>query len=189
MEQAEAYRPYIEWAFRQPGLNGRQISYRGASEELNRRNIESPMGRRWSGHQLARTARRLGLQHPPGYMKNHVVRARVHELWSQNPSCTRDQVVANIGLEHGIGLVRAGAHLRAVRQAAAKRSRAQKRVGWRIDRFTALRIRIGELLKRQPKLLGREVIEKLGLGHSVRIQWVWYVMQQYRRGSAQPTRD
>src|SRR5271165_6707530 len=57
-EQAEAYRPHIEWAFRQPGVDGRPISYRSAANKLNERNIESPMGRLWSGHQLRRTARR-----------------------------------------------------------------------------------------------------------------------------------
>ena len=67
-ERAEAYRLHIEWAFRQPGVDGRPISYRAAAERLNERNIESPMGRRWVGHQLRRMARRLGLYHPPGYL-------------------------------------------------------------------------------------------------------------------------
>jgi len=66
MERAEAYRLHIEWAFRQPGIGGRRISYRGAANQLNERNLESPMGRGWTGHQLQRMARRLGLNHPLG---------------------------------------------------------------------------------------------------------------------------
>jgi DNA invertase Pin-like site-specific DNA recombinase len=38
MEQAEAYRPYIEWAFRQPGVDGGPISYRAAADKFNGRN-------------------------------------------------------------------------------------------------------------------------------------------------------
>jgi DNA invertase Pin-like site-specific DNA recombinase len=44
LERAEAYRPYLEWALRQPGLRGRPISLQTAAEMLNDRNIPSPMG-------------------------------------------------------------------------------------------------------------------------------------------------
>jgi len=65
-ERAEAYRLHIEWAFRQPGVygSGRPISFRAAANRLNERNIESPMGGRWTGHQLLRMGLRLGLLHP-----------------------------------------------------------------------------------------------------------------------------
>jgi DNA invertase Pin-like site-specific DNA recombinase len=43
-ERAEAYRLQIEWAFRQPGANGRPISFRAAANKLNERNIESSTG-------------------------------------------------------------------------------------------------------------------------------------------------
>jgi DNA invertase Pin-like site-specific DNA recombinase len=184
MERAEAYRLHIEWAFRQPGVNGGPISYRGAADQLNERHLESPMGRRWSGHQLRRMARRLGLNHPPGYLTNNVVRTRVRAIWKQHPESTVNQVIASMGAEHRLGIERAWVHLRACRMAAAKRSPAQKRVGWRVDRFTATRIRISEILKRHPDFIGKQVIEKLGPEHSVRLQWVWQVMSEYRRGSA-----
>ena len=184
MERAEAYRLHIEWAFRQPGINGGPISYRAAADQLNERHLESPMGRRWTGHQLRRMARRLGLNHPPGYLKNDVVRTRVRAIWKQHPECTMDQVIARMGAEHPLGIVRAYVHLRACRMAAAKRSPAQKRIGWRVDRFPAIRIRISEILKRHPEFIGKQVIEKLGPERSVRLQWVWQVMSEYRRGSA-----
>jgi hypothetical protein len=184
MERAEAYRLHIEWAFRQPGVDGRPISYRAAADKLNGRNLESSMGRRWSGHQLRRMARRLGLNHPPGYLKNDVVRARVRAIWKQDPECTAYHVVASIGAEHPLGIQRAWVHLKACRVAAAKRSSAQKRVGWHVDRWTATRIRISQILKRHPRFIGKQVIEKLGSEHPVRLQWVWQVMSEYRRGSA-----
>ena len=184
MERAEAYRLHIEWAFRQPGVDGRPISYRAAADKLNERSLESPMGRRWTGHQLRRMARRLGLYHPPGYLKNDVVRARVRAIWKQHPECTVNEVIASLGLEHPLGIVRAWAHLRACRMAAAKGSPAQNGVGWRVDRWTATRIRISQILKRHPEFIGKQVIEKLGPERSVRLQWVWQVMREYRRGSA-----
>jgi hypothetical protein len=69
----------------------------------------------------------------------------------------------------------------------AKKSPLQRRIGWRVDRWTDMRIRIGKILARNPDIIGREVMEKLG-PDCPRIQWVWYVMQQFRRGSAKPTR-
>jgi DNA invertase Pin-like site-specific DNA recombinase len=185
LEQAEAYRPYIEWAFRQPGVDGGAISYRAAADKLNRRNVESPMGRAWSGHQLGRTARRLGLHHPPGYLKDDVVRERVRAIWTRNPDCTIKQVVARIEAEHPLGICRAGLHLKACRMSAAKRSTLQRRVGWHVDRWSPTRLRIGDIMKQNPEIIGRQIIEKLGpTGHPVRLQWVWRVMAEYRRGSA-----
>jgi DNA invertase Pin-like site-specific DNA recombinase len=65
LERAEAYRPYLEWVLREPGLRGRPISLQTAAERLNERNVPSPMGGHWSGEQLMRMGRRLGLRHPP----------------------------------------------------------------------------------------------------------------------------
>ena len=65
LERAEAYRPHIEWALRQPGLCGRPISVGRAARALNERGIASPWGGRWGGTQLVRMGRRLGLSHPP----------------------------------------------------------------------------------------------------------------------------
>jgi DNA invertase Pin-like site-specific DNA recombinase len=189
MERAEAYRLHIEWAFRQPGVDGRPISYRAAGDKLNERNVESPMRRRWTGHQLRRMARRLGLHHPPGYLKNELVRARVRTIWKQHPECTAKQVVASMGAEHPLGIRRAEVHLKEVRMAGAKRSPAQKLVGWHVDRWTATRIRIGEILKRHPEFIGKQVIEKLGPDYPVRLQWVWQVMRDYRRASARHSPD
>src|SRR5581483_3712584 len=76
MVRAQRYRVHIEWALRQPGLRGCPISYRAAAGKLNDRGIESPTGRRWRGHQIQRMVRRLGLDHPPGYLKGDKVLAR-----------------------------------------------------------------------------------------------------------------
>ena len=51
-ERAEAYRLHIEWALRQPGPNGRPISFRAAANKLHERNLESVMGGRWTGLQF-----------------------------------------------------------------------------------------------------------------------------------------
>lgn len=186
-EQAEGYRPHIEWAFREPGKDGRPISYRAAAQKLNDRNIPSSMGRLWSSHQLQRTARRLGLNHPTGYLRNSAVRTRVQAMWNERPGITIAQVVSGLGLEHPIGYVRAHAHLKAVRAAAAG-NRSVKRIEWSLDRLTATRIEIAKLIRRNPKILGRQVLEQLGSIHPVNLKWVWKVMREYRTGSAMPNR-
>jgi hypothetical protein len=43
-------------------------------------------------------------------------------------------------------------------------------------------------LKRQPHLSGKQVLEKLGPGFTVRVHWILQVMRQFRRDSAKPTR-
>jgi DNA invertase Pin-like site-specific DNA recombinase len=187
MERAQAYRVHIEWAFQQPGLDGGPISYRAAAQTLNARNIESPTGQRWRGHALQRMARRLGLHHPPGNLKDDVVRARVQAIWQQYPDCTAKQVVASMGAEHPLGIRRAGVYLKTVRMDAAKRSPAQKLVRWHVDRWTVTRIRIGEILKRHPEFTGKQVIENLGPDYSVRLKWVWQVMSEYHWASTRPS--
>ena len=56
MERAAAYRPHVEWALRQPGVNGRLITFRAAANKLAELHIEPPGGGRWSGHQLQKMA-------------------------------------------------------------------------------------------------------------------------------------
>src|SRR5579872_1933549 len=107
MERAEAYRLHIEWALRQPGLNGRPISFHSAAESLNKRNIESPMGGRWAGSQLQRMAPRLGLDHPKAMLANEVAEARVQAAWNQCPDMTGKQVIKTLGLKHLLGVQRA----------------------------------------------------------------------------------
>ena len=184
LQRAEAYRVYVEWALRQPGPNGRPISYRAAAQRLYERNIESPLGGRLRGHHLQRMAHRLGIDHPPGYLKDDIVRARVRAIWKECPDVTGEQVVANMGLEHPVGIRKAWSLLREYRGAAAKSSPEQKRTKWNIDRWTATRIRIGKLWKRHPEFTGKQVIEKLGLKRAVRLQWVQQVLHECWRTSA-----
>jgi len=186
-ERAEAYRAPLEWAFRQPGLDGGPISFRAAAEALNNRQIESPTGQRWRGHALQRMARRLGLHHPLGYLTDAVVHARVKALWRQDPKCTPPQIVARFKGDHPLGLERAGVVLRKIRLAAAKRCSIYQRVGWPVDRWTAARIRIANILKQHPESTGRYVLEKLGPGRGARLIWVWQVMSEYHRACYAPT--
>ena len=82
LERAEAYRPHLEWALRQPGIRGRPISLERAAKALNEREVPSPWGGRWSGEQLMRMGTRLHLKHPPaGVAKSFSERRRHHRRW------------------------------------------------------------------------------------------------------------
>jgi DNA invertase Pin-like site-specific DNA recombinase len=82
LERAEAYRPYIEWALREPGLRGRPISLHRAAKALNERAIASPMGGTWGGEQVRRVGTRLGLHHPPaGLPKKFKARPHRRRRW------------------------------------------------------------------------------------------------------------
>lgn len=187
-ERAEAYRAHIEWAFRQPGRDGGPISFRAAAHALNGRNIESPTGQCWQGHALQRMARRLGLAHPLGYLGGQAVYAGVKALWRADPLCTPPQVVARFNAAHRLGLERAGKVLKCVRQAATVGYPDYQRIGWRVDRWTATRIRIARILAKHPAYTGRQVLRSLGRKHHVRLIWVWWVMGQYHAALHRPTR-
>jgi hypothetical protein len=65
------------------------------------------MGRLWTSQQLKRTAHRLSLCHPLGYMEVDEMKARVQELWNQNSRYTAQRVVQSLGAERRVGDVRA----------------------------------------------------------------------------------
>ena len=96
-DRAQAYRVYIEWALKQPGREGRPISFRGAAIRLNERNIETPLGGTWRGHHIQRMARRLGIDHPLARMPEAFARARVRALYKLHPNLTAEQFVADHG--------------------------------------------------------------------------------------------
>jgi len=172
-ERAEAYRAPIEWALRQTGRDGAPIAFRVAANALNDRGLSSPFGQRWPGHAIQRMARRLGIQHPLGYMPNADVYARVKALSRADPLYTPPQVVARFQGDHRLGLERAGQMLKRVRLAAARGYRKYRRCGWTVDRWTATRIRIATILTQHPTYTGRQVLARLTHLHRVRLIWVW----------------
>jgi DNA invertase Pin-like site-specific DNA recombinase len=179
-ERAEAYRQHIEWAFRQPGIygTGRPISFRGAANSLNERNIGSPRGSRWSGDRMSRMAIRLRLHHPPGHLRRQVVKDRVNAIWQEHPEFTAKQVIASLGPEYPLGSTRALQLLKECRTAAAKRSSAQKQIGWQLDCRTAARIRISAIWKKHPEFTARQIIYKLGPGPLVTVKWVRQILRE-----------
>jgi DNA invertase Pin-like site-specific DNA recombinase len=185
-ERAQAYRVYIEWALKQPGRDGRPISFRGAAIRLNERNVETPLGGTWRGHHIQRMARRLGLDHPLARMPETFARARVRTLFKLRPNLTGEQVVATMGAAHPLWDRRAYALLKECRRDAARRSPVHTRVGWHLDHRTANRICIGELWKRHPELTGKQVIEKLKLGPDAPLKWVKHIMNDCWKAHAKP---
>jgi len=178
-ERAHAHRPHLEWALRQPGLRAGPISFRAAAQALNARGIESPTGPRWRGQALQRMARRLGLDHPLGYFSELEVNARVQTLWRAGPQYTPVQVVAHFNGPHRVCVKRVERVLRRLRQTAAERCALYARARWPVDRWTATRSRIAQILDPHPHYSGRQVLTALGTRHPVRLKWVWEIMSQY----------
>ena len=157
IERAEAYRVHIEWALRQPGLFGavRPISFGAAANRLNERNIESPKGSRWRGDLLQRMAPRLGIHHPPGYVRRDVVRERVRALWKTHPEYTVKQVIASLGFERPVVFSRVEKMWRACREPFARHHRAQRQMGWPLDCRTTTRLRIAAIWRQHPEFTAK----------------------------------
>ena len=184
MERAEAYRIHIEWALSQPGLHGKPITFRGASEKLNALQIPSPMGGRWDFTNVVNIAVRLRLRERPIRVSREVLQRRVDALWKAHPDCTGQQVVKWLKPEHSICIARAWIFLRNCREAAVKRSRIHKQTGWRIDWRTGARIRIAEIWKRSPELTAKQIIQRLRPRYSVSVPWVQKALRECWRASS-----
>jgi DNA invertase Pin-like site-specific DNA recombinase len=187
-ERAEAYRMHLEWVLRQPGRQGRPISFHAAAKKLNERNVESPMGGRWQGSQLVRMTRRLGIHHPLVTISDASARERVHVVWKEYPELTAKQVLARLGFAHPLGIARVRALLNEFRGAAANRSSTHKRVHWHLDNRTDARIRIAAIWKRHPELTGKQVARRLGMERFIRVKWVQHVLAECRQAQARVVR-
>jgi DNA invertase Pin-like site-specific DNA recombinase len=181
-ERSELYRAHVEWAFRQPGTNGRAISCCAAANQLNERGIPSPMGSIWSGDQLIRTARRLGLNPRPARISPKLSPILVRALWNQQPDITPAQVLEELGPDRPLGLERARNLLTSFRRAAANRSAIHRKIGWWLDRRTALRIRISATWQKHPEWTARQVVAKLGPEPLLKLPWVRRILRECRRG-------
>jgi DNA invertase Pin-like site-specific DNA recombinase len=184
MERAEANRIHIEWAINQPGIDGKPITFRGAGEKLNELHIPSPMGGRWNSTNVADIAVRLRLREKPPRVPREVIQGRVDAIWWSHPACTGQQVVEMLKPEHSVCIARAWHFLRNCREAAAKRSRVQREMGWRLDQRTAARIRISAIWKKHPEFTAKQVIAKLGPGPFMTVRWVQQVLKECWRASA-----
>jgi hypothetical protein len=184
LERAEAYRLHVEWAFRQPNpySSARPISFYRAANVLNARNIESPMGRRWTGAQLQRMGTRLQLNHPRSTVPIEAKEARVRAIWKEQPETTAKQLIAIVESDYPLGKDYAYKLLKAHRLAASKRSDVHRKMGWRIDCRTPTRILISKIIKRHPQFTATQVIEELGPGPFRRTHWIRQVVEECRRG-------
>jgi hypothetical protein len=182
VERAEACRIHIEWALRQPGRNGKPITFTGAARELNGRNIASPMGGRWWGVGLQRMSARLGISHPIGCRSAKVARERVHALWKADPEITARALRERMG-PRSMSLERCANLLRECRRAPAEQSIVHKRIGWFIDSRTRARVHICAIWERDPRLTARQVLNKVSprFPHAT-LRWVRTVLGQCRSG-------
>jgi hypothetical protein len=76
--------------------------------------------------------------------------------WKRHPKCTAQQLIARMGPEYPVGIVRAWAVVERCRESAARQSRAQARTGWPVDRWTGARIRISDIWKSHPEFTAHE---------------------------------
>jgi hypothetical protein len=172
-------RPYIEWAFRQPGRDGRPISRRDAAAMLNERNIPTTRGGRWNEEQLYRVARRLGMDPPlTARPPRKLTQARVHAIWRQHPEVTARQIKQSLAPDLPVGVQAIARLLKECRLAVAKRSPVQIPKLQYLDSRTALRVRIAAIWKRHPEYTGKQVLTALRTRHSVGVKWVRGVLRQ-----------
>src|SRR5260370_15858248 len=135
------------------------------------------MGGRWSSLNVGLMASRLGLSFPLSPLSSAALRLRVSEIFKQHPEFTARQVVSSLGSERP-GYTRVWRTLRECRRAGTRHSAVQMQMRWQLDGRTVARVRISEICKQHPEITARQVIEKLGTKHSVRVPWVQKIMRE-----------
>jgi DNA invertase Pin-like site-specific DNA recombinase len=140
--RAKAFRVFIEWALKQPGRNGRPISFSSAAIRLNDRNIQTPFGRPWRGLNVQRMAQRLGIDHPLAPLSDTHAQVRGRAL---NEPAIKAERVADLAAPHLIHKLRASALPKECHLDAARRSPVHSRVQRPLDHLTVNRMPISEL--------------------------------------------
>ena len=119
MERAEAYRVHLERALNHPRRFGRPITFRGAAEKLNERQLPSPMGGRWCSMNVCALACRLGLRNPPRRLEHEALQRCIRAIWKQRPDLTGNQLIRDLRSEHPMGTSQAWELLRECRRTQA----------------------------------------------------------------------
>ena len=184
-EWTEGHRYYIEWALAQPGEDGELISFNAAARKLNELGIKSPKDKLWWGATLQRSVQRLGIHHPTRSENIKRAHAQVDAILKESPMINAKQLLERLGPGKPMPEQTARRYLKLRRTAAAERSPVYRRMGWKIDHWTHVRIRIGNMLNRRPGVNVRQVLEALGPGYQWKLHWVYNVMNEYRGGPAQ----
>jgi DNA invertase Pin-like site-specific DNA recombinase len=182
-ERAEANRAHIEWALRQPGKNGEPITLTAATNELNERNVQTPMGGPWRIEQVRNMALRLGIRRLPPPLSRDQARSKVFKMWRRNREITCVEVIARAGLERKMGRTRTLALLRGCRAAALRKRGAPVRS---VDRWSEARLQIKTIWKRHSEFTAEQVTEILGPRYWPRVKWVRNTLRQCWLASATP---
>ncbi len=183
VERAEAYRAHVEWALRQPGRYGRPMSPSGAARALNERGVPTPRNGQWSDAGIRDIIGRLGLPAPAKIrVPWEIAQARAREELVRHPDMSVSDLMKAMRLLAPIGDMRAFEVVKKFRRSVARRCITHRRAGWRLDRRTATRVRIGEIWKQNRDYTARQVVAALGpVGHPVSESWVREILRGFRR--------
>jgi len=188
-ERAELYRAHIEWALRQPGWFGGVISFHEAAKKLNAKGIPSITERSWTGGQLQKMARRLKLDHREGFfISDDALHSGVRDILSKSPLCTVDELVKDSHWPGPLGRRRVHKALRRYRAELVKGEPEYKRIGWHLDRWTEMRLRVIRLKRKHPHLFAYAIFDRLVTNPGVTLHWVRQIIHEYCLGSCEVSR-
>ena len=188
-ERAELYRAHVEWALRQPGWFGGAISFHEAAKKLNAKGIPSITERSWTGGQLQKMARRLKLDHREGFfISDDALHSGVRDILSKSPLCTVDELVKDSHWPGPLGRRRVHKALRRYRAELVKGEPEYKRIGWHLDRWTEMRLRVIRLKRKHPHLFAYAIFDRLVTNPGVTLHWVRQIIHEYCLGSCEVSR-
>jgi DNA invertase Pin-like site-specific DNA recombinase len=188
-ERAELYRAHIEWALRQPSWSGGAISFHEAAKKLNAKGVPSITQRSWGGSQVQRMARRLRLVHPQSFfISDDELHAGLRKVLPKEPLCTVDELVKNPYWARRLGRGRVHKALRKYRSELVKNEPEYERIGWQLDRWTEMRLRVMRLKRKEPNLFAYAIYDQLVPNPGVTVHWVRQIIHEYCLGSCEVSR-
>ena len=188
-ERAELYRAHIEWALRQPSWHGGAISFHEAAKKLNAKGVPSITERSWGGAQVQKMARRLRLEHPQSFfISADELHTGVLKILSKAPLCTVEELIKNPHWPRPLGRGRVRKALKVYRAELAKNEPEYKRIGWQLDRWTEMRLRVLRLKRKYPNLFAYAIYDLLVPNPGVTVHWVRQIIHEYCLGSCEVSR-
>jgi hypothetical protein len=134
-------------------------------------------------------ARRLRLDHPQAFfISDDELHAGLCEILPKVPLSTVEELVQNPHWPRPLGRGRVHKALQKYRAELVRDEPEYKRIGWQLDRWTEMRLKVLRIKRKKPKLFAYAIYDQLVPNPGVTVHWVRQIIHEYCLGSCEVSR-
>jgi hypothetical protein len=135
-------------------------------------------------------ARRLKLDHPQFFfISDDELHLGVREIMAKSPLCTVESLVKNPHWPRPLGRGRVHKALKKYRAELVRGEPEYGRIGWHLDRWTEIRLRVMHIKRKKPHLFAYAIYDRLVSNPGVTVHWVRQIIHEYCLGSCEVSRQ